>query len=577
MKQTILTMAFAFAIAIFANAQIKVFSGTPKKVAIGSTTTPNQSLDVTGDISLVNTTDGYRINNNYMLWNNGKTGCIYVGTAGSSSNTGSNNIFMGYQAGNANTSGTPNLFIGYQAGLNSTVSNDNVAVGYQALKTQAYGTATSTYNTAVGHYALFTTSSTSSSNGFKNVGFGRSAGYYNSTGAYGTFLGYCAGANNASGNENTCVGYAAGYNINSTGEKNTFLGSTAGYSTTTGNGGVFIGYQAGYYNTTGACNIAIGWTTGSSNLTTGNYNTFLGYNAVENGNYSNAMALGNFAVANNTNDIVLGNNSVQTLRCNVQTITALSDRRIKNNIKENVHGLDFINLLKPVTYNYDIHKENSIIGYPMKTVIDVSAVIDSSGNIISPAQTHQVVDTSYWDGKYNAEKKLLTGLIAQQVDSAAQTIGYDFDGVYKPKDANHIYGLSYTQFIVPLIKAVQELSHKVDSLSNAKSTQRTEQNGSNEKNSLDIKLNLPEGISIGEARPNPNNGKCEIDYYLPSTVSNSELIFSDIFGRVINKTKLASGYGTVTVDTQDLPNGTYTYSLIANEKLIDTKKMIRNK
>ena len=49
-----------------------------------------------------------------------------------------------------------------------------------------------------------------------------------------------------------------------------------------------------------------------------------------------------------------------------------------------------------------------------------------------------------------------TGFIAQEVETAAVTTGYDFSGLVKPKTSNDHYSLSYEAFVVPLVKAVQE-------------------------------------------------------------------------------------------------------------------------
>ncbi len=51
-----------------------------------------------------------------------------------------------------------------------------------------------------------------------------------------------------------------------------------------------------------------------------------------------------------------------------------------------------------------------------------------------------------------------TGFIAQEVHEAAKDINYDFHGVYAPINATDNYGLRYSEFTVPLVKAVQELS-----------------------------------------------------------------------------------------------------------------------
>jgi len=64
---------------------------------------------------------------------------------------------------------------------------------------------------------------------------------------------------------------------------------------------------------------------------------------------------------------------------------------------------------------------------------------------------------------------------------------------------------------------------------------------------------------------------------MPLSVTDAQIIFTDMLGNVINEVKLASGYSTITVDTQDLPNGTYTFSLITDGRVLDTKKMVRIK
>ena len=42
------------------------------------------------------------------------------------------------------------------------------------------------------------------------------------------------------------------------------------------------------------------------------------------------------------------------------------------------------------------------------------------------------------------------------MEQAAKAAGYDFSGVGIPKKENQLYTLSYEQFVVPLVKAVQE-------------------------------------------------------------------------------------------------------------------------
>ena len=70
----------------------------------------------------------------------------------------------------------------------------------------------------------------------------------------------------------------------------------------------------------------------------------------------------------------------------------------------------------------------------------------------------EINDTSDGQGKYDIEKIRFSGFIAQEVESAAQNIGYDFSGVDKSSVENGgLYSLRYSEFVVPLVKAVQEL------------------------------------------------------------------------------------------------------------------------
>jgi hypothetical protein len=61
--------------------------------------------------------------------------------------------------------------------------------------------------------------------------------------------------------------------------------------------------------------------------------------------------------------------------------------------------------------------------------------------------------------KNRTEKAAITytGFIAQEVEEAAGTIGYDFSGIDKSGVENGgPYGLRYAEFVVPLVKAMQE-------------------------------------------------------------------------------------------------------------------------
>ena len=117
--------------------------------------------------------------------------------------------------------------------------------------------------------------------------------------------------------------------------------------------------------------------------------------------------------------------------------STLSDGRIKENVQEAVPGLSFIAELRPVTYTLNTRKQDAI---------NMQAMPDS-------IQKERMLS----DDEYLASSSIVrTGFIAQEVEAAAQKVGFDFDGVSTPQNETDLYSLRYAEFVVPLVKAMQE-------------------------------------------------------------------------------------------------------------------------
>jgi len=61
-----------------------------------------------------------------------------------------------------------------------------------------------------------------------------------------------------------------------------------------------------------------------------------------------------------SNQVTLGNGAITSLRCQVTSITGLSDERDKTDIEEITEGLDFVSKLKPVTFTWNQRDGNRI-------------------------------------------------------------------------------------------------------------------------------------------------------------------------------------------------------------------------
>lgn len=412
-----------------------------------------------------NTAIGYSAlihNNNGNLNTALGTGAMYQNS------TGYNNVANGAYAMFNNTTGTSNSANGMYALYLNTAGHQNTASGYAALYSNQ-----GNYNSAYGAAVL-----NNNSTGTWNSATGAYSMYYNTTGGYNTAVGGYALENNSSGNNNVAHGYRAlnynitgysnvavgalalvsnesGYNLvaigdsalfnNSTGLRNTAVGSKALYSNTTGFYNTAIGHRALFY-TTGQRNTAIGDGALNFNIV-GSYNTALGAGAdVRFIDLSNSTVIGSDAVVDASNKVHLGNTSVTSIGGQVGW-TTFSDGRYKKNIKEDVKGLSFIKSLRPVTYTVDINGLNEYY--------DKGRKHDSN---------YEMVKKDMQASSDEAATIVFNGFIAQEVELTAQSIGYKFNGVDKPKTKDGLYGLRYAEFVVPLVKAVQEQQQMIEDL-----------------------------------------------------------------------------------------------------------------
>ena len=380
-------------------------------------------------------------------------GIIFKGADRFIHNYGTENIFLGINAGNftmmgyqntsfgnfslnVNTAGFENTAEGNYSLRSNTLGNRNTSVGYASLYTNIMGN----HNTALGNSSLF------SNTGSFNTAVGSSSLFGNTTGSNNTAVGYQSLFSNTSFN-NTTVGYQSLFG-NTTGGNNTAVGYHALYSNTTGKNNTAIGTRSLYLNT-GLNNTSIGYeslslsTTSNSStaigwqslhyVTTGDFNTALGYisgSLITTG--SNLTCIGFDAEPSSesaTNQVTLGNAFVTSLRCNVTTITSLSDARDKKNISNLSLGLDFITKLKPRQFNWDKREwyEDNI----------------SDGSKMQETPT--------------------AGFIAQELDEAQTTANTEWLNLVL-KDNPEKWEATPGNLLPIMVKAIQELNSKCEDL-----------------------------------------------------------------------------------------------------------------
>jgi hypothetical protein len=250
-------------------------------------------------------------------------------------------------------------------------------------------------------------------------------------------------SSNTTGNNNTASG-ASSLRFNTEGILNTASGASSLHSNTTGNDNTASGSYSLRYNTEGNNNTASGAYSLHSN-TTGSQNTAIGYYAFFSGDsFSNSTALGYNTVISASNQVRLGNNAVTSIGGQVSW-TTLSDARFKTENTAKVPGIDFIKKLRPVTYYVNHEAMNRYLEVPKGEDVQNRSSSEAK-NTYKPSYT----------------KTLESGFMAQEVEKAAKELGYEFNGVDAPKNGKGYYGLRYGQFVIPLVKAVQELNEKLE-------------------------------------------------------------------------------------------------------------------
>jgi cell division protein FtsB len=120
---------------------------------------------------------------------------------------------------------------------------------------------------------------------------------------------------------------------------------------------------------------------------------------------TNATAVGYNTIVDASDKVRIGNSNVTVIEGQV-AFTSASDERLKKNIKDLTNGLDFITKLRPV--EYQMRKGDDKINY---------------------------------------------GFIAQDIE---KLVGTNNSLLTIGGDANRTLGLRYTDFIAPIVKAIQE-------------------------------------------------------------------------------------------------------------------------
>jgi hypothetical protein len=218
----------------------------------------------------------------------------------------------------------------------------------------------------------------------------------------------------------------------------------------------------------------------------------------------------------------------------VGTTVYSSDARFKSNIVHIDNAIEIIKKLNGHTYNFKVNE------FP--------------------------------DWHFDSEKQY--GFIAQEMQTVLPEL--------VQKDNEGYLGIKYVELIPLLTEAIKEqqvmieqLKAQIEAGSGSGANKTKGVLGTAGDNGKAPRAAVNKSAQLFQNVPNPLTNLTFIDYYLPETVKSAFIKVTDNNGKLIQAFQLTkTGYGQLELDCTNLAAGTYRYSLITDDQLIETKTMI---
>ncbi len=227
-----------------------------------------------------------------------------------------------------------------------------------------------------------------------------------------------------------------------------------------------------------------------------------------------------------------------------------SDRKLKENIKPLDNMMSKIMQLKPASYTYKTTGEYEAMGLP---------------------------------------KGQQLGLIAQELEEVFPELIKEV-GALKAKSGETevssaaFKGVQYTPLIPVLIKGMQEQQELI--VAQSKINADLQNQISEQKDlisTLNQKLSGATGVQneslnsfkMGQNEPNPFTVSSQIGVSLSNNVKVARLVIYDLSGKQLQEREINErGNFNFTITSENLSAGMYIYTIIADEKVMDSKRMI---
>jgi len=264
------------------------------------------------------------------------------------------------------------------------------------------------------------------------------------------------------------------------------------------------------------------------------------------------------------------------------TFSNPSDRKLKRNISKYENALDAIRKLEVKNYEYNTEKYSYMHLAEEKQIGFIAQELEE----ILP---HLVTDQLHPETTETGEEGIKT-IIAEELDyKAINYIGLipiltqgikelTVEGAKKDETINDLKSelSSMTKRMDEMTSMMNQMNEKFNQIEKDMSSccLNGEDSRTGDVNTV-IDLNGSDKAALEQNAPNPFSEQTVIKYYIPSFAQKAIMTITDIKGSPLKSVNLeGTGLGTVTIKANELPVGTYIYTLFVDGKQVESKQMI---
>jgi hypothetical protein len=193
-----------------------------------------------------------------------------------------------------------------------------------------------------------------------------------------------------------------------------------------------------------------------------------------------------------------------------------------------------------------------------------SSLKENIGTITNPRLKLLQLNGFEYNLKNNKKQKHM-GFLAQDVEKLFPEVVYT--------NGNGLKGIAYTELIPVIVEAMKEQQSIIEKLTDKIET--LESNKLENKVNSSISVCETQSARLAQNIPNPFNTTTRVNIYLPIAITSAKLYIYNMQGSQIKVYTIPNRGNTyVTIESYTLEAGMYLYSLIADGKEVDTKRMI---